>query len=287
MTQVSYLTTENGTSVLMNGDYHVVSTDHPNYSKILEALKNKTFDILLSLIDVKQAVLNWIQNVPDLSLDGGVLVLDGTPFGEAVSDKVFKMIESGNDAGPLVNFLRKVRKNPSSTAQKELLLFCVANGFMIHENGNIVAYKSVRDDYTDIHSGKIYNGVGAAVAMNRGQVDDNREQTCSHGLHFAAFDYASTWAGSRARHLMIMSVNPEHVVSIPSDYNNQKGRCCQYEVVGEVKNWKPLPMKEVYSSTDFDDNYNPLDDEDETFCRSCGYDPEGYDYCPNCGQSQF
>ena len=34
---------------------------------------------------------------------------------------------------------------------------------------------------------------------------------------------------------MLIKVNPRDVVSIPVDYNNSKGRCCKYEVVGEVK----------------------------------------------------
>jgi hypothetical protein len=32
---------------------------------------------------------------------------------------------------------------------------------------------------------------------------------------------------------MILKINPADVVSIPSDYNNTKGRTCRYEVVGE------------------------------------------------------
>ena len=32
---------------------------------------------------------------------------------------------------------------------------------------------------------------------------------------------------------MIVKINPKHVVSIPVDYNNQKGRCEQYEVVAK------------------------------------------------------
>lgn len=291
---VSTLITPNSVSILLDGEFHVIPKDHPNFTRICEAITQKAWDTVKSLVDVSRAVADWMKDYPDLTITNGQLVLNGRPFSEEVSEKVFKMIEAGNDAGPLVNFLRKVRKNPSNVAQRELLLFCVANGFLLHENGNIVAYKSVREDYTDIHSGKIRNAVGDVITMNRGDVDDIRENTCSHGLHFAAFDYASTWAGGRAKHLMIMSVDPEHVVSVPADYNNQKGRCCQYTVVGEVKNWEPLPEKEVYSDSDFDDSYNPLDEDDPYSCDNCGGDitipfsgGQTHDYCPHCGASQF
>ena len=32
---------------------------------------------------------------------------------------------------------------------------------------------------------------------------------------------------------MILKINPRDVVSIPTDYNNSKGRTCRYEVIGE------------------------------------------------------
>ena len=59
---------------------------------------------------------------------------------------------------------------------------------------------------------------------------------------------------------MVIKINPRDVVSIPYDYNNEKMRCCRYEVIGEV------PM-----STTAKDEYNTVavygvsfsDDEDE------------------------
>jgi len=34
---------------------------------------------------------------------------------------------------------------------------------------------------------------------------------------------------------VIVKIDPADVVSIPSDYNNQKGRCCKYMVIREVE----------------------------------------------------
>lgn len=34
---------------------------------------------------------------------------------------------------------------------------------------------------------------------------------------------------------MVLKINPQDVVSIPTDYNNTKGRCCKYTVVGELE----------------------------------------------------
>lgn len=287
------LVTECGISLLLDNEHYVIPKDHINYDKIRVALERKEYDSLRGLVDVSGTVRDWVSRYPDLSIVSGQIAVNGEPFENSVSQKVFSMIEAGNEAGPLVNFLRKVRMNPSSTARKELLLFCVANGFMIHEDGDILAYKSVREDYTDIHSGTFVNTVGTVNVMNRGQVDDDRTITCSHGLHFAAFDYASTWAGSSGRHLMVMKIHPKDVVSIPNDYNDQKGRCCRYEVVAEVKNWKPLPKKEVYTDEDYDGLEEDIDDHEDTCCtcgaqidavhRHAAVDVLGYNYCPVCG----
>jgi hypothetical protein len=67
--------------------------------------------------------------------------------------------------------------------------------------------------------------------MPRNQVDDNKDNTCSAGLHFCSFDYLKSFGGSR---IMILKINPADVVSIPSDYNQQKGRTWRYTVIGEV-----------------------------------------------------
>ena len=33
---------------------------------------------------------------------------------------------------------------------------------------------------------------------------------------------------------MILKINPRDVVSIPADYGDTKGRCCRYQVIGEL-----------------------------------------------------
>jgi hypothetical protein len=75
------------------------------------------------------------------------------------------------------------------------------------------------------------NSPGRVVEMERNQVDDNKDQTCSTGLHFCGMSYLSHFSGERT---VIVKVNPADVVSIPSDYNGAKGRACRYEVVGEL-----------------------------------------------------
>jgi hypothetical protein len=263
-----------GASILHNGGLISVPSDHPKFRQIVDLLRIRDFDNAIALMDTRTAVRQWINDHPRLELRNDRLHLDGEQFSDLITDKALNMIERGNSAQPLVNFLTNVRNNPSATAQNELLLFCEANDFMIDETGCIVAYKSVRGNYTDIHSGKFDNSVGTVNSMPRRTVDDRRDVTCSYGLHFASHQYASTWAGAidgRNLRLMVIRVNPADVVSIPNDYGNQKGRCCRYEVVGEMKSTNPLPPREVYTEdqiqsppvdSGWDGNIDDFGDED-------------------------
>jgi hypothetical protein len=248
---VASLLTAAGLIVVLDGNRYTVAKDHPNFHRIKDALASKSYDALVNLMDVRSAVKNWLAKDKDFTLTDDQVLYEGRKFSDGVTLKVLKMIEAGADPEPIFAFLRKVRLNPSKTAQDELLLFCVANGFLIHEDGDILAYKSVRSDYTDLHSGKVLNTVGATVEMPRGAVDDDRDRTCSSGLHFASHEYASTWHGRSDTHLLVMKIHPADVVSIPSDYHNQKGRCCKYVVLTELpSDTAKMPVKEVLTDAD-------------------------------------
>ena len=58
---------------------------------------------------------------------------------------------------------------------------------------------------------------------------------------------------------MIVKINPADVVSIPTDYNGAKGRCCRYQVVAEVKT-SPL---EAFSSI-VNGEFDPVDETDSS-----------------------
>ena len=301
MLNATYVITENGIVLMLNGKHQQIPQDHLNYTKISNKLLSGDYEGLEDLMDARAAVRKWLGNNPRFRLNNDLLELDGRAFSDAITGKVLSMIDAGNNPGALINFLVKVRQNPSRIAQEELLLFCIANGFMIHEDGDILAYKSVQDSWMDMHSGTVFNkpahlmteperlqyafGVQSrngvtvkvvngrtTVSMERNAVDDNRDQVCSYGLHFAAHEYAQSF-GSGVCHMLLLKLSPSDVVSIPSDYNNQKGRCAKYVVEAEIENRQPLPQKEVYNDSDYRDEddwsgvTNDWSDEGDTDCQ--------------------
>jgi hypothetical protein len=146
--------------------------------------------------------------------------------------------------------MENLMANPSYRAVNELYGFLEKNNLPITSDGHFLAYKKVREDYKDCHSGTFDNSVGKVVEMERNQVNDNKEQTCSAGLHFCSEGYLRHFGGER---VMILKINPRDVVSIPTDYNDSKGRCCRYEVIGEVG---VNPEDEVEFTSAVQDNAN-------------------------------
>ena len=246
MNNTSVLITENGIAIFHNGTHSVIGDDHQLFDQISEAVKNKNYDRVLELADLRQSVKAFLTPDNAFTLENDLIVFEGRSFSQAVTDKVLRMIQGGNPAAPLYAFLRNVRQNPSVVAQDELLLFCAANGFMITEDGFILAYKKVTADYKDCHTGTVDNSVGQKPSMAREAVDPDRDRTCSRGFHFAAYNHAKDFGGA---HLMLLRVNPADVVAIPSDYDNEKGRVGRTRSLGNWSIRNPLPKAEVYSST--------------------------------------
>ena len=225
---------DDGITVYVDGNSYTASKNHPNYAKIVSIIKKgKPKKKLLKAIDTTEAVKDYCKG--DINIKNGALFYKDEEIRNSLTLKILRMMDEGFDIDPMVNFFKHLEDNPSRTARQELYDFLEAGNLPITEDGFFLAYKSVRPDYRDYHTGTIDNSVGQTVTMDRGKVCDNREITCSDGLHFAQKEYAINF-GSRSGHLMVLKINPADVVSIPKDYRNQKGRCCKYEVIDEVPN---------------------------------------------------
>lgn len=148
-----------------------------------------------------------------------------------LTERLLFYVKSGIGVQRFKNFVTNLLQNPSRTAIQELILFLECGEFTLTEDGHLLAYKSVNENYTDCHTGKVDNSVGQKPWMPRIDVDDDRNNLCSYGYHFCSFNYVGQFRWDR---YMLVKVDPKDVVSIPSDYNNAKARCNTYEVVAEI-----------------------------------------------------
>lgn len=224
-----YILQGSNLTVVIGNKPHTVSKSHITYSKVVEAIKSNDWQKVQDLIEPKQVVLNYGQG--NVSVQGDTLYWKGKPMHNALATRMIAMLQDEFPIEPLVNFMENLMSNPSKQAVTELYGFLEKNNLPITPDGHFLAYKRVRENYFDCHTGTMDNSVGMIVEMERNEVDDNRNNTCSAGLHFCSESYLKSFGGART---VIVKINPRDVVSIPSDYNDAKGRACRYEVIGEV-----------------------------------------------------
>lgn len=226
-----YLIQGSNIVVVIGNKSHTISKTHITYTKVLEAIKAGDWDSLPDIIEPKKVVLNYGQG--NVSIQGETLFWKGKELNTGLSVRMIQMLQEGFPVEPMVNFMENLYKNPSHRAVTELYGFLEKNQLPITPDGHFLAYKKVRANFLDCHSGTMDNSVGQIVEMERHEVNDNKDQTCSTGLHFCGMSYLPHFGGYDSK-TVIVKINPADVVSIPSDYNDAKGRACRYEVIGEL-----------------------------------------------------
>lgn len=237
MDAVPYIITDSAITLFLNKKSHTISNAHPNFNSIKDALRMQKWGALTKLVDLPQAIVTYSKG--KVQVKDGLVFWGGQPLDNAITERILKMLREGFNIDPMVAFLRNLLQNPREDTVKEFYLFMEKGQLPITSDGHFLAYKKVRNDYKSIHDGKTLNKVGTWVKMKRTEVDPFRDNTCSSGLHFCSKDYLPNFSSHDSTHrILILKVNPKDVVTIPSDYNNTKGRACRYFVVGELNDGK-------------------------------------------------
>lgn len=252
-------------TVVLDGKPYTINKEAHTYNLVLEAVKQGSVELLRSAVNIRQGIADGLNKHSNkIRIEGSSIFYEDREVTGLISSRIFEVIRLGLDVQPMVKFLENLMQNPSKRAVDELFGFMEACSLPITPDGYFLAYKRVRDNYTDCHSGTMDNSVGKVVQMPRNLVDEDKARTCSAGLHFCSYDYLKYFGGER---VMVLKINPAEVVSIPKDYQNSKGRCCKYEVVDELPlSEDMLPSKKIqdgYSSDYYDIEYEYEDDFDE------------------------
>jgi hypothetical protein len=253
-------------AAVIKGKAYTIAPDHANYSKILDAIRQEDWDKFVSLADIASAITNYAGS-RGVQIVSGCVVYNGETIHNTITDRIVKFMRDDLPFEPLCKFLENLMQNPSKRAVDELYGFLEVGELPITTDGCFLAYKNVRSDYRDIHSGKFDNSVGKTCEMTRNSVCDNKDLTCSSGLHFCSIAYLPNFRDSDGGKTIIVKINPADVVSIPSDYNNTKGRTCKYEVVADyTDDWRSkLDRGESGWDSDlYDEDGSEYEDEDES-----------------------
>jgi len=263
ITNLTWIKTDDKITVILpNGQPKTIVKGHANYDTVLQAIKDRNFDIIPDLLDIKSTIYNFSDGV--FEVVDNIVHLQGKPVPEALSKKIIDFAKEGLPYKPLLNFWNKLQNNPSYHVVNSLFEFLDKNNYPITEDGDIIAYKGINKDWTDCYTGKILNTIGETISMPRNEVNDDPEVACSRGFHVANWGFS--WSYGSGGHMIMVSVNPEDVVSMPNAYDFTKMRVCRYKVLSKVvEEMKGKFYKPSVDNSDTDD-----DNDDE--CHNCGCD---------------
>lgn len=292
-TQAAVIITGSGKiSATINGASYTIDTDHPKYQVALDAVRNKNWNRFVDLVNISKQVQSYFDGT-NVEIKDGSINYHGQIIHNTLTKRILNFMRDGLPHEPLLNFFKNLMDNPSKRAVDELYDFLEAGELPITEDGHFLAFKNVRSNYKDIHSGTFDNSVGKVCEMPRNGVDEDKDRTCSAGLHFCSIKYLPHFSDGENGKTMIVKINPRDVVAIPADYENTKGRTCRYEVVAEYKDdWRSKLNRdesgwdsELYSSDGGDYEFDDEDDEC-TFSNDCDEnhcfcEDKGYGYKPN------
>jgi hypothetical protein len=280
-------------TVVVSNEVHTFDQNHPNYEQLVEAIRSNDEADFLKGVSIGKTVQEWSKN--GFTFTGGVLYYQGEEIAKEITAIVLDMIAGGFNEVPILNFMVRLFKNPSSRAVKELYSWLSHKSLAICEDGCFLAYKSVNiyngelftdrygrevksGDYVDKYTSRIRNNVGDVNDMPRRKVNDDFQVGCSDGFHVGSLKYVTEVYSSNKQ--IICKVDPADVVSVPLDCDCQKIRCCYYEVISEFKN---LPIVEM-DKTELEyagETYDCLEDDDDT-CGTCGYSDHWDEDCEDC-----
>ena len=218
-------------NIVEAGTPYVANETHENFAKARQAIFEGDIEKALGLINVKRGIDKYTQG--KIRIENEELFYGDLKMDTGLTKRIITAMGEGREFKFLVNFLENLMLNPSRRAVHELFGFLEHNDIELTEDGYFLAWKRVNTNYTDMYTGKIDNTPGQIVKVDRNQVDENSDVTCSHGLHIAAKSYLPHYGGGRGV-IIQCKVHPRDVVAIPKDYQNAKLRCCRYQVMKDV-----------------------------------------------------
>ncbi|ADQ53445.1 rIIB protector from prophage-induced early lysis [Aeromonas phage 65] len=231
--EVSWNAGFNFINCYIDGEVITADRKHPAFDEAFKILI-ETNDVIraASMLSIKKAIETYVKG--DIKIIGNTLTYKDVVLDTNMTRRVVEMWKSGENIDSMINFLIRLVKNPRREAVYELFDFLKHNDIKITEDGYFLAYKRIRDDYTDIWTGTFDNSIGASPRMEPFEVDADRKNECSCGLHVASAGYIPYYSRRENDRVIMVKVDPANVVAIPEGYDHAKLRTWTYDVIKEV-----------------------------------------------------
>lgn len=246
------------------------------YNKIVEAVSDNTdtsdiFAMIANIVDEQ----NMIYDIEKIELPQGFKFKDNKLVYTNIelAGNIVKRFEMSNEVNRnrMVKFINKLAEVDSRLVFDMICGFLEANpDIMFDDDGDLLMWKAIDDDYCAHHSNpdgtRNFHKIGIPIEMKRDEVERNKEVTCSSGLHVCSKSYLPYYAGG-SDILVECKVDVRDIVSIPSDYNNAKIRCCKYVPIaffdkcGEEVNEKCKKIEETHNDDVVQEDFSNIADE--------------------------
>jgi hypothetical protein len=253
--------TNDSVTVFVDGEPKAIKRGAPNFLELRKAIAEEDWEGARNCLSLPGFLERWATGF--FELVDGRFYCEGEAMPSELNERIIALASDGKSPEPVMNFWLRLRKNPSMRSVSQVWKFLQLTGIPLSMDGCFLAYKGVRDDFKDCHSGKYDNSPGQVHEMPRNRISDDPNHACHEGFHVGALEYARSFGPT----VVICKVDPEHVVCVPYDCSHQKMRVCRYEVVGlhngeymssTVEDDEPLflneddDIRDVYEDLDFD-----------------------------------
>lgn len=229
---IPYTLTKDSIVVNYKGETYTKRRGEPNFLDARQACLDEAWEELIDLMGgAPKIVKDWSDY--GFAYKSGQLSYQGCP----VPITLFKDMEQAlklqrNDFGALSEFAKSLLTNPSWRSVQQTWAFLKGQGIGILPDGRIMAFKSVRRDLFDHHSGTICYEVGHTISMPRNQISDDPSLACHVGLHAGSYGYAKEFCRGSQPVILVVSFWPKDVVCVPHDAGSGKVRVCELFVEG-------------------------------------------------------
>ena len=228
---IPFVLQRNFLSVVVNGEQYPVSSSQPTFKALKNALEKQQWGRIPKLLDVTQQIAQKSHGKVKVTKEG--VFYKGNKVENSLTAKILELLEHGKKVDSMLRFMDNLYQQPDVNTVNRVYDWINSGRYTITSDGCICGYKVVRSNYTDKHTGKVDNHLGARPLMARSAVDPSEYVECSVGFHVCVREYIGSFY-SDGDHIMLVKVNPADIVASPRNFGHRKFRCWTYEVFAEV-----------------------------------------------------
>lgn len=236
-----YFISEQSVVLLKGASRYIAGRDHANFKKIVDRIKTGEFDNIERLFNIRDT----LEKCFNVTIKNGNRVYYKTKeVNNAVSQRILNYVRDGLPYRGWVCFLNKLMENPSEHCRQQLFNYVNKHGIALCEDGFLYAYKAVKKDYFDWHTGKTHKySIGKIVKMDRDKCETADNVGCGTGLHIADAKYLDKYYQKfEETKYLLCRFSPKDVMSVPTDENWEKIRVCKLRVMRELRRQDIVPL---------------------------------------------